>query len=168
MSVPSLRERASQPPSASILKLANAGMWDDITDLDALATNIDDTGGLSATGSYTFNASYDFAAVTRARLTSKITASITSILGNIDDITANIDDWDSFDGDLSGGQADAWVEFRQTDDNPAGSPTWSSWMRLDTAEVECRAVQARAQLRSYDLAYNIEIATLQVAAESRT
>jgi hypothetical protein len=152
----------------SVLKLANSLLWDDIADLDALGTTIDETGGISASGSYTFTNAYDFGAVTRARLTSKISASITSILSNIDDIAALIDDWDSFDGNQDGGQADAWVEYRQTDDNPGGSPVWTSWQRLDTAEVECRAVQFRAQLRSYDTAYNIEITTLQVAAEQRS
>lgn len=154
--------------SGGILKLANAGMWDDITDLDALATNIDDTGGLTSEGSYLFANSYDFGSVTRVRLTSKIEATVTSILSNIDDLAGNIDDWADFDGSSTGEAADAWVEFRQTDDNPAGSPTWSAWMRLDTAEAECRALQFRAQLRSYDTSYNIEIATLQVAAQSRT
>jgi len=154
--------------SGSALKLANSLLWDDIADLDALGTNIDETGGIAASGTYTFANAYDFGAVTRARLTSKVSATITSILSNIDDIAALIDDWDSFDGNQDGGQADAWVEFRQTDDNPAGSPTWSAWMRLDTAEVECRAVQFRAQLRSYDTAYNIELTTLQVAAEQRS
>jgi hypothetical protein len=154
--------------SGSVLKLANSQLWDDIPDLDALGTNIDETGGISESGVYTFANAYDFGSVTRARLTSKIAASITSILSNIDDIEALIDDWDSFDGDQTGGQADAWVEYRQTDDDPSGSPTWTSWQRLDTAEVECRGVQFRAQLRSYDTAYNIEITTLQVAAESRS
>lgn len=153
---------------SSVLKLSNSLMWDDIADLDALGTNIDETGGIASSGTYTFANAYDFGAVTRARLTSKVSATITSILSNIDDIVAMIDDWDSFDGDQTGGQADAWVEYRQTDDNPSGSPTWSAWMRLDTAEVECRAVQFRAQLRSYDTAYNIEISTLQVAAEQRS
>ncbi len=155
-------------PSPPVLKLANVGMWDDIADLDLLTQNIDDFGGLQSTGSYAFAGSYDFGAVTRVRLTSKLAATVTSTLNNIDDIAANIDDWDSFDGSLGGGQADAWVEFRQTDDNPAGSPTWTSWMRLDAAEAECRGVQARAQLRSLDASYNIEISTLQVAAEQRT
>lgn len=154
--------------AASVLKLANAGMWDDIADVDLLATNIDEMGGLAASGVYTFANAYDFGSVTRARLTAKISATVTNIYSNVDDIEALIDDWDSFDGDLTGGQADAWTEYRQTDDNPAGSPTWSNWMRLDTAEVECRGLQFRAQLRSYDAAYNIELATLQVAAEQRS
>lgn len=153
---------------SGVLKLANAGMWDDIADLDALATNIDDTGGLSAEGSYLFDNAYDFGVVERVRLTSTIEATVTNILSNFDDRTGNIDDWDDFDGSGSGAAADAWVEYRQTDDDPAGSPTWTDWMRLDTAEAECRAVECRVQLRSYDVAYNIEIATLQVAAEERT
>lgn len=159
---------SSTVAAASILKLTNAGLWDDITDLDALVANVDDFGGLSATGTYTFANAFDFGAVTKVRLTSKLAATVTSLLANIDDRTANIDDWDDFDGSTSGAAADAWVEYRQTDDNPAGSPTWTAWMRLDTAEAECRAVQARAQLRSFDPAFNIEIATLQVAAEQRT
>lgn len=156
--------------SSNILKLANAGMWDDIADLDLLATNIDDTGGLSPSGSYQFNNAYDFGAVTKVRLTSKIAGTVTNILANIDDRSDLIDAWDDFDGASGGigGAADAWVEYRQTDDNPASSPTWTAWMRLDTAEAECRGVQARAQLRSFDPTFNIEIATLQVAAEQRT
>ena len=152
----------------SVLKLANTLLWDDITDLDALATNIDETGGISASGTYTFTNAFDFGSVTRVRLTSNIAAVVTNILSNIDDIAANIDDWESFDANLTGGQSDAWVEYRQTDDNPAGSPTWTSWQRLDAVEAECRAAQFRAQLRSYDTAYNVEISTLQIAAEQRT
>jgi len=155
--------------TGSVLKLSNDGLWDDIADLDLELGNIDDLGGLSLTGTYTFNNAYDFGSVTRVRLTSKIAASAVDLTaGNIDDRTEFIDTWESFDGATLGGVADAWVEYRQTDDNPAGSPTWTSWMRLDTAEAECRAVQCRAQLVSFDENYNIEITTLQVAAESRT
>lgn len=154
--------------SPPILKLANTTLWDSITDLDAFTENLDEAGGISTSGTYTFANSYDFGSVARARVTSIFTATVTNILSNIDDVTANIDDWESFDGSLDGGQADAWIEFRQTDDDPSGSPTWSNWMRLDTAEVECRALQFRSQLRSYDTAFNVEISTLQIAAEQRT
>lgn len=154
-------------PDVGILKLSGAMMWDDIADLDAAGT-IDDLGGTSPSGTYTFAGAYDFGAVTNVRLTSKIEAVLVTALNGIDDRTANIDDWDDFDGPASGGSVDAWVEFRQTDDNPAGAPVWTAWMRLDTAEAACRAVQCRAQLRSIDPAYNINVSTLQVAAEART
>ena len=149
------------------LKLANTGLWDSIADLDLLTQNVDDFGGIATSGTYTFAQAYDFGLVTRARLTTSLTGAVTSNLGNIDDITALIDTWDSFDGSLDGGQADAWVEFRQTDNDPAGSPVWSSWMRLDSAEVECRAVQFRTQLVAADASYNFEVSALSVAAESR-
>jgi hypothetical protein len=151
---------------SSVLKLASAGFFDDIADFDAV-TDLDGLGGIVAAGTYTFATAYNFGAVTRVRLTSKIAAVTTSILDNIDDWTANVDDRLDWDGAPDAG-ANAWVEFRQTDQNPAGSPTWSAWMRLDTAEVEAWGVQFRAQLITDDPAFNISLSTLQVAAETRT
>lgn len=148
-----------------VLKLSNAGLWDDIADLDAELGDIDDLGGQAQEGSYTFANAYDFGAVVNVRLTSTLAASITTAGSGIDDRSEFIDEWADFDGDITGGQADAWVEFRQTDDDPSGSPAWSEWMRLDAAEAECRGVECRAQLRSFDPDFNIEITTLQVAAE---
>ncbi|MCS7002799.1 MAG: hypothetical protein NZ518_08120, partial [Dehalococcoidia bacterium] len=60
---------------------------------------------------------------------------------------------------------DAWIEVRQTDDNPGGSPVWSEWVRLDAAEKRARAFQFRLQLRSYDPAYNQWITGLGVRAD---
>lgn len=150
--------------AAGELKLDNVGLWDDIPDLDAVGGNVDDLGGIALAGTYTFANRYNFGAITRVRLTSIIAGTVTSILSNFDDRTANIDDWEDFDG-ASIAQANAWVEFRQTDTNPSGSPTWTPWMRLDTAEVEAWGVECRAQLRTDDAAYNVSITTLQVKAE---
>lgn len=157
----------SNTVASPFLKLGNALLWDAIADFDALAANIDEAGGSLPSGTYTFAGAYDFGAVTRLRLTSSLTGSVTSSLENIDDKASLIDEWGSFDGQVVGGKADAWVEFRQTDDNPGASPTWSPWMRLDTAEVECRGAQFRAQLVAVDPSYNYEITALSVAAETR-
>lgn len=152
--------------AASTLTLSNVGLWDDIADLDA-AGSIDTLGGISTAGTYTFATAYNLGAITRVRLTSKVAAVTTSILDNIDDWTANVDDRLDWDGAPDAG-ANAWVEFRQTDQNPAGSPTWSSWMRLDTAEAEFWGAQFRAQLITDDPSFNIALTTLQVACETRT
>lgn len=152
--------------SGGRLSLSGAGLVDSIADFDAV-TNFDTFGGLSTEGSYTFATAYNFGAVTRARLTSIIDVAIVSTGDSIDSRTGNIDDWDDFDGTVPGA-GDAWVEFRQTDDNPSGSPVWTNWMRLDVAEIEAWGVQLRAQLRVSDAAYNIEIITLQVKAERIT
>ena len=52
-----------------------------------------------------------------------------------------------------------------TSDNPAGSPTWSAWNRLDSAEFNARAFQFEAILTSADPAYNIQISELSVTAD---
>lgn len=150
--------------SGGRLSLAGAGLFDAIPDFDAVS-DLDTYGGLATEGSYVFATAFDFGAVTRARLTSIIDVAIVSTGDTIDSRTALIDDWDDFDGTVPGA-GDAWVEFRHTDDNPSGSPTWTDWMRLDVAEVEARASQFRAQLRVTDPAYNIEIIDLGAKAEA--
>jgi hypothetical protein len=152
--------------SGGRLSLSGAGLFDAIPDFDAVA-DLDSYGGLATEGTYTFASAFNFGAVTRARLTSVIDVAIVSTGDTIDSRTANIDEWDDFDGSVPGA-GNAWVEFRQTDDNPSGSPTWTDWMRLDVAEVEAWGVQLRAQLRVNDPAYNVEIITLQVKAEAIT
>jgi hypothetical protein len=104
--------------------------------------------------------------VDNVRLTSVIQASVVNVNDLIDSRTDNIDTWLDFDGSGGGGSADAWVELRHTDDDPAGAPTWTSWKRLDAAEFEARAFQYRAQLRSYDPAYNIHITQLRVKVDT--
>lgn len=151
---------------SSTLTLSNVGLFDDIPDFDA-ATSLDALGGIVTAGTYGFANAYNFGAITRVRLTSKIAAVTTSILDNIDDWTVNVDDRLDWDGAPDAG-ANAWVEFRQTDTNPSGSPVWTPWMRLDTAEVEAWGVQCQAQLVSDDPAFNVALSTLQVAAETRT
>ena len=82
----------------------------------------------------------------------------------IDDRTTLADTWDDFDG-ANSGAADAQVWVRETDDDPAGAPTWSAWQRLDSAEYEARAFDFQARLTSENGTHNIEIAALSVAAD---
>ena len=97
------------------------------------------------------------------RLTTTIAAQAINVLDQIDARAAGVDDWADFDGTL-GAPVDAWVEVRETDDNPAGSPTWSEWRRLDASEYQARAFDFRAQLSSADPSYTIQISQLRVAA----
>jgi len=150
-----------------LLKLGSAGLFDDIADFDSISS-VDDCGGVAASGTYTFSAGYDAGAVTRMRLTGQLEGLTVNVNDLIDSRLGNIDDWVDFDGTSGGGSADAYLEVRETDDNPAAAPTWSAWKRLDAAELNCRAVQARAQLRSTDPAYNIHISKLRLKAQPIT
>jgi hypothetical protein len=86
----------------------------------------------------------------------------------IDSRTDPIDSWVDFDQSSSlGSSADAWIECRETDDDPTGSPvSWSDWKRCDSGDFECWGMEFRVQFRSYDSAYNVSIDTVRVKAEN--
>jgi hypothetical protein len=148
----------------SKLKIDGTTSIDAVADVDALG-NWD--GGASGGGTYAFSAGLDLTTETAVRLTSEIAATVTNVNDQVDSRSEAVDDWADFDG-ISGIEADAWVEVRETDDDPAGTPTWSAWKRLDAAEFSARAFEFRAQLVSTDPAYNIEISTLKVHKETVT
>lgn len=136
--------------------------WGDVDDV----LDWDGEGGVAASGTYTFSAYLDSGVTTAKRLRGHIAATVFDQGETIDARTANIDTWETFDGATAPGAADAWIEFRETDDNPAGTPTWSAWQRLDVTEVTKRYAQLRAQLRSYDPAYNVLVTELAAYYEA--
>jgi hypothetical protein len=152
-----------------VLKLDGIGLVDDIPDWDAISS-LDGYGGVEAEGTYTFTNASNFSAVTRVRLTGLIVGQAVNVNDLIDDRTGNIDDWADFDGDADGGglATDAWIEMRETDDDPTGTPSWSEWKRLDTAAVEAWGVQYRLRMVTSDPAYNRHVNQLRVVAEQVT
>lgn len=146
-----------------VLKLEGAGLVDDIPDWDAISS-LDDYGGVDAEGTYTFAAGFDFGAVSRRRLTGQIEGLTVNVNDLIDHREDDIDNWLDFDGTAGGGSCDAWIEYRETDDDPSGSPSWSDWKRLDASEVEAWGVQCRLRIVSSDPAYNMHIDRVRVVA----
>jgi hypothetical protein len=121
---------------------------------------------VSPSGTYTFSAGFDFTTVKRARITGQIEAVVFNAFDLIDSRTDDIDSWTDFDGATGiGSSADVWLEARKTDDNPAGSPTWTAWERLDASEVTCRGMQFRLQMRSFDPTINILVDVLRVKSD---
>lgn len=149
--------------SGGVLKLDSTTLWDSVASVDALA-DVDGLGLISPTGTYTFAGGLDLTTVRPIRLSAHLLASVSAFGTNVDQRVSDVDDWLSIDG-VFGGEADAWVEVRSTNDNPAGSPTWSAWQRLDQAEFRARAFQFRCQLRSLQPEFNIEITQLRVVAD---
>lgn len=148
---------------ASTLRLEGAALVDGASSWDAIS-DIDAFGGIAASGSYQFSGGIDQGTVKPVRITGRVRALIVSTLDQIDQRAGNLDDWLDFDG-VAGNEADAWIEVRETNDNPAGSPVWSAWRRVDQAEFRARAFQARAELRSYDASRNIHVTELSVTAD---
>jgi hypothetical protein len=115
-------------------------------------------------GLYAFGAGMDFGAVRRVRLRSEIRLAVLALLDRIDARVTPIDNWADFDG-TDGAQTDVVVEVRDTDDDPAATPAWSDWGRIDNHEIEARAIEARAWLRTEDAAYTPVVSRLRLYAD---
>ena len=132
-----------------------------------LATAVDADGVTSVStleGRYSFAAGLDLGAVKRVRLRSEIGVAALALNDRIDARTERIDTWADFDGS-AGAEIDVLFEVRETDDDPAGSPAWGLWSRLDTHEIEARAVQARATLTTRDASYTPIVTQLRLYAD---
>ncbi|MBP3958332.1 hypothetical protein J8F10_24045 [Gemmata sp. G18] len=147
----------------STLKLSGSGDFDDIPDLDAVP-DLDGFGGVESSGTYDFSGGIDLGSVRRVRLTSHVLAAIDNQRDRLDDRTSLMDDWLDFDG-AGAASADAKVYVRATDDDPAGSPTWGAWQKLDSGEFYARGFEFECELTSSDPAYNILISELSVTAD---
>ena len=147
----------------SFLTLAAGDNVDDWDDFDAI-DNIDFSSLVDPAGLYEFAAGLDFGAVKRVRLRSDIRFIVSNIFDQWDDRPNMIDDWLDIDGS-DGAECDVVVEVRTTDDDPAGSPEWSGWGRLDSSEIEARGLQARAQVSTQDPTFAPLIERLRVYAD---
>jgi hypothetical protein len=145
------------------LTLTGSTDIDDWADVDLVA-DFDFEGGTASEGTYTFLNSFDFATVSKKRLTSAITVLIVNSLDMVDSRLDDIDDWADVDG-TAGSDADARVYVRHTDDDPTGSPTWTSWQLLESAEFEARAFQFKCVLSTTDSAYTIKVSELTIHSE---
>ena len=74
----------------------------------------------------------------------------------IDARLALIDTWTDFDGGVID-QVNARLLMRSTFDNPAGTPTWTSWQEFVNGTFNGRAFQFKAELNSYNPSQNILI-----------
>lgn len=148
----------------SALQLSGAATIDSIADFDA-TPSLDVAGGVTASGVYSFGAGIDLLTPQRVRLVSSIDAAIVNVIDLIDDRTTDIDAWASFDGD-GAASADAVIYVRTTQTDPAASPVWSDWQRLDVAEFFVRAFQFECRLSTDDPAYNILVSQLSVTAQT--
>ncbi len=152
--------------SAGTLRLDSGGLVSGVALFSAIP-RLAALGGVKPTGSYVFSGGMDLTTVRGVRLTGKLRATAVDVLTTIASRPDPVSTWSSFVGAV-GGEADAWIEMRETPDDPAGTPTWSAWRRLDAMEARNRGFQFRAQLRSYDPAVNVHVTELSVAAEEVT
>jgi len=116
---------------------------------------------LTSEGVYLFPTTFDNTTVAAFRIRPDIDVAALNLTATIDDRLTLIDTWVDFD-DSEGAEIDVIVEMRQTDDDPAGSPTWSDWAQLDSTEEELRAAQFRARLITSSVDYNVLLSGLSI------
>ena len=115
-------------------------------------------------GFYQFGAGLDFGGLRRVRLRSEIGVGALALLDRIDARTSAIDGWADFDG-AEGANIDVVLEVRETDDDPLATPNWGPWGRIDNHEIEARAIEARAILRTADPAFTPRVTQLRLYAD---
>jgi hypothetical protein len=115
-------------------------------------------------GLYAFETWLDFGAVRLVRLRSDILVGASALSDFIDDRMTPIDAWADFDGS-EGADIDVVLEVRETDDDPAANPLWGPWGRIDNSEIEARAVEARAWVRTGDPAFTPVVSELRLIAD---
>ena len=148
------------------LNLAGGGVFDNITDFDAV-TSLDDFGGIVPEGTYDFGGTaggdtLDLGGVfsldlKRHFLTEGFYPS------DLFDSRGLIDDFTDFDG-LTATEVNAEMLVRVTQDDPSGSPTYSDFQTFANGTYKGRGFQFRAKLTSTDTAQDIKVSQLGYTA----
>lgn len=118
----------------------------------------------SLTGSYLFSAYMDLTTVATRRFESDITIYSFTITDLIDSRTALIDSWEMFDGGVIN-DTDVTLYAAVTNDDPAGTPTWSAWTPFFVSDFTCRAIKFKLDFSSQNVTHNIAVSTLTVHAK---
>lgn len=136
------------------------------------SVEIDDTSAASPTGEYAFSAYIDTTSVRETRVTGYRTFERRFDNGTLlwDDIPQNWDTWpDNFDTwtdeNANFGDIGVTVYVSRTDDDPTGTPTWSSWELANGSEYTGRAFKFKAVLNSSNTNYTPAILTLSADVE---
>jgi predicted phage tail protein len=165
--VQSRREDADSPPyqgtktdvfysdEFDALVLDGDILFDSIADLDLLSS-MDYPGAVQTLGTYEFANTVDLGAVFSLDLSRFFVTAGFFPNDLVDSRTAEVDDWSDWDGGIID-QVNAKLYLRRTPDNPASSPTWSSWQEFVNGTFLGRGFQFKAELSSSDPAQNILI-----------
>ncbi|MFC3059522.1 phage tail protein [Paenirhodobacter populi] len=146
------------------LTLSSPTLWDALPgNVDSLP-NWDFPEGPVSEGMYTFGSTMNLGAAKLVRLRALIEMSSLVLSDDWDGRIETVDSFQDWDGDAQG-EADVEMQVRTTTDNPAGSPIWGNWSRLDAGEYRARGVQARAILTSKSADVAPVVSVLRVIAD---
>lgn len=146
------------------LTLSGSTLWDSLSGNVDDYTDIDSAGGQSTSGTYAFGP-LDLSTVATRRFEADVGVAAVDNTDKIDSRLSYIDDWQSMDGTALN-DCEAVLNIAITNDDPAGSPTWSSWRPFMVGDFNCRGAKFRLDLSSGSAEHNIQVDTLAVAAKA--
>ena len=126
---------------------------DPMVDFDAI-TNMDYLGNILESGTYFFtnplDLGYPYAVDLKRYFVTRSFYPNTAI----DALLEEIDYWSDFDG-VAVDQVNAKLYMRATNDDPAGTPTWSDWQEFVNGTFIGRGFEFKAELISFNFSQNI-------------
>lgn len=119
---------------------------------------------LHTTGEYEFNGNpYTLTHVGSLRLESTLRVRSffpdTNLIDNVEDFDSITD----FDG-TTPTDCDVKLYVRTTEDDPSGSPTWTTWRHFNNADIKCRAFELKAEFETGSSDEQIAVDQLRVKA----
>lgn len=129
-----------------------------------LSISLDGSGQVLPAATYLFSGTVDLGDVYPARISAYIDARGYALSDFIDARVALIDTWEDFDG-AAVETVTALLYMRTTNDNPAGSPTWSEWKPFFVGEYTARAYQFKLEMTSNNADHNIGVSELSVTID---
>ena len=126
-------------------------------------------GGLSLTsgstaGEYVFSGAVDLGAVYTSTVTMNVVAHAFDRNDLWDLRLTNIDTWTDIDGDVID-DCNVAIYMRTTNDDPAGSPTWSPWKPFFVSSYTARAFQFKAAFSAGIAGHTTTISTLAATVD---
>ena len=140
------------------LCLDGSSFIDDIPNVDLIPA-FDWLGNVQATGTYNFANALDLGTAYAVDLKRYFVTRGFYPSDLIDSRLELIDLWDDFDGGVID-QVNAKLYMRATNDNPAGTPTWTAWQEFVNGTFNGRAFEFKAELTSTNTSQNILIDAL--------
>jgi predicted phage tail protein len=143
----------------SLISAALVKDWGLVKDVGLIAT----FGGLAESGTFTLAEVVDLGDVYACRVSATLAASG----ARLDNLVAN---WGLVAdvGLVSGAAPEAWrasVEIRTTDDDPAGSPTWSAWAEMVAGDVTARAFEFRVALARFAPLVTPRVSSVEITVD---
>lgn len=114
-------------------------------------------------GEYLFTNKVDLGSVQTSRLTATLSARGYDALDLLS-LRPLLSTWPSLVGDLIS-DVGCDVYIRTTNDNPAGSPAWSTWQTFVVGDYTARAFEFKAVLYTEYLTHNIQVDALSVTVD---